>query len=184
MWCYNKIVSVGGDEYRVQPLQNDHRQRRSVLQTSTKTLRPGAERERRRTSGVSHVVHYMQTNACLGHRSKSARSLSPHAAQRTARRVRQLQQVQIVAVFTVRRLQPVRQERHRRFGTVSGLLRYDDVRHVRLATTPSDHRPQKTVSLFQVQGNNVVTLCHGIGGNIVRKMSSSIKNKMFRDRTL
>lgn len=94
-------------------------------------------------------MHHMQANVGVGHRSEGARALSSVAAQRTAGRVRQLQQVQIVTIVSVHRLQQSRQKCHR---TVSGL--WYDVRDIRVATAPPDHRPQKTFSLFQMQGND------------------------------
>lgn len=138
----------------MQSLQDDDRQRGSVPPTPPEALQP-SERERR-PSGVSHVVHHMQANARVGHRGEGARALSPVSAQGTSGRVRQLQPVQAVGVVAVHRLQPGQEQR---LGTVSGLR--CGVRRFRRAATSPDHRPQKTVSLFQVQGKRDITYPNG-----------------------
>lgn len=56
----------------MQSLQNDNRQRGSILSTSAKTLQSGE----RRPSIVSHFVHNMQANIGVRHRGQSARALS------------------------------------------------------------------------------------------------------------
>lgn len=126
----------------MQPLQDDHRQRRTVLPTPAKALRSG--QRQRRSSDVPHVVHHMPADTRIGRRGQGARALPSVPAQGTrGGRVRCVQQVQVVCVVAVRRLQ-------RRPGTVSRLRR--DVRRVRFTATPHDHRPPETVPLFQVQG--------------------------------
>lgn len=135
----------------MQSLQDDDRQRGSVPSTPPEALQPG--QLERRPSSISHVVHHMQANARVGHRGEGARALSPVSAQGTSGRVRQLQPVQAVRVVAVRRLQPGQEQRR---GTVSG-LRFG-VRRFRCAATPPDHRPQETVSLFQVQGKRDINL--------------------------
>lgn len=159
----------GRHRHRVQPLQDDHRQRRAILPTPPEALQPGDRQ--RRPSDVSDVVHHLQTDAGLGRRGQGARALSSVPVQGTAGRVRQLQPVQIVADVAVRRLQ---QPRGR--GTLSRLRH--DVRRFRLAAAPSDRRAPETVPLFQMQGKSCCNdrIMQTFFGNRTRKIAADVKH--------